>query len=241
MARSDTHINYTCPHCGRAASAFSVDTDVPQSSFSTESADGEFYVDHTVCPGCNRSQIRLAKRTPFPNRPIYVMAWPVGGATRAVATEVPQAIAADYQEASAVLSISPKASAALSRRILQAVLSDHLHVKKGNLAQQIDAILETERLPTHLAESIDAVRNIGNFAAHPMKAVHSGEILPVEAGEAEWTLDVLDLLFDYVFVQPALAKEKRAALEKKIAAAGKPELKGPTKKKGPDPEPKDPA
>jgi hypothetical protein len=35
-------------------------------------------------------------------------------------------------------------------------------------------------------ESIDAVRNIGNFAAHPQKSTATGEILEVEFGESEW-------------------------------------------------------
>jgi hypothetical protein len=49
--------------------------------------------------------------------------------------------------------------------------------------------------------------------------------LPVELGEAEWNLDVLESLFDFYFVQPARAKAKRDALNKKLADAGKPPLK----------------
>jgi hypothetical protein len=80
-------------------------------------------------------------------------------------------------------------------------------------------------LPSYLAESIDAVRNIGNFAAHSMKSQHSGEILDVEPGEAEWNLEVLESLFDFYFVQPAILKAKRAALDAKLGEAGKPPMK----------------
>jgi hypothetical protein len=72
---------------------------------------------------------------------------------------------------------------------------------------------------------VDAVRNIGNFAAHPIKATATGEVLPVEPGEAEWNLDVLEALFDFFFVQPAVIKRKRDALNKKLASAGKPPVK----------------
>jgi hypothetical protein len=41
----------------------------------------------------------------------------------------------------------------------------------------------------------------------------------VEPGEAEWTLDVLEILFDFYFVQPARLKAKRDALNKKLAEA----------------------
>jgi hypothetical protein len=47
----------------------------------------------------------------------------------------------------------------------------------------------------------------------------------VEAGEAEWTLDVLDGLFDFYFVQPMILEQMRAALDAKLASAGKPPVK----------------
>jgi hypothetical protein len=57
--------------------------------------------------------------------------------------------------------------------------------------------------------------------------------LPIQArgprqaggGEAEWLLDVLEGLFDFYFVQPALLKAKRDALNKKLKDAGKPAMK----------------
>ena len=49
--------------------------------------------------------------------------------------------------------------------------------------------------------------------------------MPVDPDEAEWNLDVLESLFDFYFVQPARAKAKRDALNKKLTDAGKPPLK----------------
>jgi hypothetical protein len=40
-----------------------------------------------------------------------------------------------------------------------------------------------------------------------------------------WNLDVLESLFDFLFVQPAALKAKRDALDKKLKAAGKPPMK----------------
>ena len=80
-------------------------------------------------------------------------------------------------------------------------------------------------MPSHLTESIDAIRNIGNFAAHPQKNTSTGEIVEVEFGEAEWILDVLESLFDFYFVQPAILKAKKDALNKKLADVGKPPMK----------------
>jgi hypothetical protein len=130
-------------------------------------------------------------------------------------------------EACRVLSDSPKASAALSRRCLQALLHDKVNVKRRNLDEEIKAVIESGRFPSHIAESLDAIRKIGNFAAHPIKSQNSGEIIEVEPGEAEWTLDVLESLFDFLFVQPAITREKREALDAKLAEAIRPPLKSP--------------
>jgi hypothetical protein len=76
-----------------------------------------------------------------------------------------------------------------------------------------------------LAESIDAVRNIGNIAAHPMKEAATGQILPVEHEEAEWLLNILEGLFDFYFVQPARFAQKQDALNATLASAGKKPMK----------------
>jgi len=139
---------------------------------------------------------------------------------------VPPELSKTYSEAAMVLGDSPRASAAISRRCLQHILREKAGVKHSDLAREIDQVLASGQLPSHLGEAIDAIRNIGNFAAHPIKSTNSGEILPVEPGEAEWTLDVLDGLFDFYFVQPELLKKKRETLNAKLASANKPPVKG---------------
>ena len=134
-------------------------------------------------------------------------------------------LANDYSEACLVITDSAKASAALSRRCLQGLLREAVQVKPSDLSNEIQQVLDSKTLPSYMAESIDAVRNIGNFAAHPMKSQHSGEILDVEPGEAEWNLEVLESLFDFYFVQPAILRAKRAALDAKLGEAGKPPMK----------------
>ena len=142
-----------------------------------------------------------------------------------VPPEVDSIFATDYIESCLILTLSPKASAALSRRCLQNVLREKAGVKKGDLANEIQQVIDSKSLPSHLSESIDAVRNIGNFAAHPLKSTATGEIVEVEVGEAEWLLDILEALFDFYFVQPAILKAKRDALNKKLSDIGKPPIK----------------
>jgi hypothetical protein len=49
------------------------------------------------------------------------------------------------------------ASAALSRRCLQDIIQNVAGIKKRDLATEIDELLNSNTLPSHLAEQIDGV------------------------------------------------------------------------------------
>jgi hypothetical protein len=199
-----------------------------------EDPDGTWIVSWDDCPSCNRLIINLQRwkvhgylvsgdgsREPNDIKEEERLIRPRSSSRGPAPSTVPRAIAGDYQEACIVLPDSPKASAALSRRCLQNLLRDAGGVKPGNLADEIAQVLKSSGFPSYLAEQVDAIRHTGNFAAHPEKSNNTGEIVDVEPGEAEWNLDVLELLFDFYYVQPALAQQKRAALNKKLGETGK--------------------
>ncbi|MBI5961978.1 MAG: DUF4145 domain-containing protein [Chloroflexi bacterium] len=137
-----------------------------------------------------------------PTNDLVIPVWPFLNDRPLCPPEVPPHIAEDYQEACLVLIISPKASAALSRRCLQNLLHDAAKVKPSNLFTEIQDVINSGQLPSHIEEAVHAIRQIGNFAAHPLKSESTGEILPVEHGEAEWNLDTLVNLFDFYYVKP---------------------------------------
>jgi len=144
---------------------------------------------------------------------------------RGAPKEVPPPFSDEFEEATKVLLVSPKASAALSRRCLQQLLREMAAVKPATLDAEIQQVLDSRALPLYLAEAIDAVRVVGNFAAHPIKSKDTGIVIAVEPGEAEWLLDVLEGLFDFYFVQPIRLQARKDALNAKLSAAGKPPLK----------------
>ncbi|PIT98445.1 MAG: hypothetical protein COT71_00530 [Candidatus Andersenbacteria bacterium CG10_big_fil_rev_8_21_14_0_10_54_11] len=154
-----------------------------------------------------------------------VRAYPKGASRPPISTKVPEKYAGDYKEACLVLIDSPKASAALSRRCLQHLLQDEAGATKKNLFDQIQEVIDSGQLPPYLTSALDVVRNIGNFAAHPIKSKSTGEIVEVEEGEAEWNLDVLEQLFEFYFVQPSIIQQKKDALNKKLQDAGKQPVK----------------
>jgi hypothetical protein len=138
---------------------------------------------------------------------------------------VPDQYRNEFQEANSILYLSPKASAALSRRLLQKLLHEELKINKRNLADEINEFIGMQGVPSHLIDTIDAIRNIGNFASHPIKDIHSGEIVDVEPGEAEWLLEVLEALFDYLFVQPKRLEARKNKLNEKLQKLGKKPMK----------------
>ncbi|MFY3382816.1 DUF4145 domain-containing protein [Paracidovorax sp. MALMAid1276] len=175
-----------------------------------------------ACPACDTPILKLLQDGP--EKIDYGMVFPRHSVRPLAAPEVPDELAKDYNEAGLVLADSPKASAALSRRCLQALLRVQ-GFEQRDLVNAIEAVLKSGALPSWLAESLDAVRIIGNFAAHPVKNTNTGEIVEVEEREGEWNLDVLEGLFDFYYVQPARDAVRRAALNAKLAAVGKPLLK----------------
>lgn len=180
-----------------------------------------------VCPQCGRAvvQYRWDGNAQSPWATIV----PRHAPPRPVPPEVESRFRSDFSEACLVLPLSPKASAALSRRCLQDLLREKAAVKPGNLIREIDDVVASGTLPSWLSGQLHAIRNVGNFAAHPIKDTGTGEIVDVEPGEAEWMLDLLEQLFDFYFVQPARVEASMKALNEKLASAGKPpmELEAP--------------
>jgi hypothetical protein len=203
-----------CPHC-----TLGIHEGWQQFGGTFEDVDAPWAIHHMTCPECSRIILRLHNRATG----VMQLLRPRAPARAPLSPDVPEKYAQDYREGCFVLADSPKASAALSRRCLQQLLREKAGVKPGNLSDEIDQARKT--LPSHLADAIDAIRNIGNFAAHPLKGTNSGEVVEVEPGEAEWSLDVLEGLFDHYFVQPAVLQQKRGALNQKLQEAGKPPMK----------------
>lgn len=219
-----------CPHC---SNKIGLEIDHESSwTYSDEDIIGDGYgLSYGHCPACEKIIViflegthQYSGTTHFFEETAEEIIYPKYIA-RTVEAEVPDRFKQDFLEACAVLPVSSKASAALSRRILQDVFREELGIKKPNLAQEIDEFIKKKDIPTYLGDAVDAIRNIGNFAAHPLKDTNTGTIVEVEAGEAEWLLEVNEALFDFVFVQPKRLAERKKNLNAKLKSLGKPPMK----------------
>jgi hypothetical protein len=216
-----------CPRCSVTIHAEETHTAVNWDHEATG-----FYISSVRCPACKKYSLFLQEidnqgrdNSGFFNKRLIE---PRGGARDPVPPEVPAAIAVDYVEACNVLPISPKASAALARRSLQAILHQE-NYKAKNLALEIDLLLNetnsAKAIPGALRETIDGIRNFGNFSAHPISDLTSLQIIDVEPHEAEWCLEILEEMFQHFYVRPAESKKRKDSLNAKLAAGGKPAAK----------------
>lgn len=222
-----------CPYCAISFSLDGVDAHhgiVRFQGTRTLFAGGEkkapsFTISAHLCPSCEQPIMWLNELAQdddaLTNRVVRTdLLWP-RMAQYPVPAEIPTTYRSVLTEAAAVLPLSPNASAALSRRALQQVIRERGGVHPATLFKEIEALLAAGILPPYLARDLDAVRKVGNLAAHPEKDTHTGEIVDVEPGEAEWTLSVLDALLKFFFVDDARSQARWTALNEKLAKAGK--------------------
>ncbi len=193
---------------------------------------GMWRIIYCTCPSCDKLIARLGKAKGQIAKALdqlgyyeWVLVEPRSISRAPLPPEVPLEFTNDYRDACLTLTDSAKASAALSRRCLQNLLAEKAGTTKKNLVDQIQEVIDSKQLPSYLSEALDAVRNIGNFAAHPIKSKSTGEIVEVEPGEGEWNLDTLEGLFDFYFVSPEILRKKKEKLNKKLKDAGKPLMK----------------
>ena len=223
-----------CPHCSIMFHDVWNIIPIPVSG----TGSGPSGLKATVCPNCKEPIVRLGVIQTLNKDGNFTfhmsdtesfLAYPKFPQRSPIGDVVPTSFKADYLEACNVLAISAKASAALSRRVLQGVLSENGYTGR-DLAKQIESVLNESdprrALPAGVRETVDAIRNFGNFAAHPVQDKSGLQgIIEVEEHEAEWCLEIIEALFDHYYVRPVESAKRTAALNKKLADAGKPPAK----------------
>ena len=111
---------------------------------------------------------------------------------------VPQPIRDDYEEACAIVNLSPRASATLSRRCLQGMLRDFWKVSESTLAKEIAALAEDDKVPAEQRQILHVLRNIGNIGAHPEADVNL--IIDINSEDAEKLIKVIELFINKWYV-----------------------------------------
>lgn len=125
---------------------------------------------------------------------------------RSFPVALPDQVVEDYQEACLTLELSPKVSAALSRRCLSGMLRDFWRVQSGGLNDEFRQIKGTADPLTW--EAIESVRKSGLIGAR-MES-EGAEIQDADPGEAKLLIGLIETLIQDWYVA---RDERRKRLE----------------------------
>lgn len=153
-----------------------------------ESDDSCLEITFYKCPNCRQYTIK-AKGIGEMVENVNTAIRPLSSAKQFPAY-IPSAIRQDYEEACAIASLSPKASATLSRRCLQGMIRNFWGITKPTLNKEIDEL--KDKIPVDLWSSIDALRQLGNIGAHMEKDTNI--IVDIDSKEAYSLIRLIELL-----------------------------------------------
>ncbi|HEM3717043.1 TPA: DUF4145 domain-containing protein [Streptococcus suis] len=207
--------NLRCPFCQKGATATPTTYREENLYFqmgrlhkineTVDNRDDEIMVQFLACPNedCQKVSIDIiGVGKQFPDKGISF--YPISEAIQ-FPDYVPQAILEDYNEACAILNLSPKASATLSRRCLQGMIRDFWGVSGKSLYNEIELI--KDKVDATTRKVLDALRQLGNIGAHPETDVNL--IVDIQPGEALKLIKFIEVLIKGWYVERA---EKEALL-----------------------------
>lgn len=222
-------MSWICPHCG--VTAILKESDFSISEFELESGKESFLysVKGITCPNpdCKLASITLevakflfSAGVKFAAKPRIIQVIPSENRSRAknYPSYIPHPILEDYQEACAIVDLSPKASATLARRALQGMIRDFWGIKEDNLNKAIKAL--QDKVSSDVWEAIDGIRTIGNIGAHMEKDINI--IVEVNPDEAGLLIEMIEMFLEDWYIakhdrEQRIAKMRELAAEKKAA------------------------
>jgi len=207
-----------CPHCLKEVYFLPV-----KDEHLGDDSSGHFKIYVTKCPACYLLIIKLLvgkiassySREYIEGTVFEVMVHPSIKGRVPIGEGVPNDLLSDYDEACKVLHLSPKASAALSRRCLQAIIREHLSITERTLFEEIEKASQLPSLPSDMSGDLHTLREMGNSAAHPMKNPNTGVIINIVPEEAEYMLEIIEHLFDHLFIAPKKRADRRKGFKAK--------------------------
>ena len=227
----------TCAHCGAVTKSATVYTlDVPYGSasvlpgkkLSRTLTARSLFIQASICVHCFRPVVVMndekvevtagevdGNLSDSGNR--FQALYPPGIGTEPLHAGVPEPTAGDFQAAAAVGDISPGASGVLCRRIVQRLLKACPDIRGQHLGVQIKEFREAGA-PPRVVDLLEAVKNLGNYGAHPDDALGSD----LDRAEAEELLHAVRELILFFHPEPA-ARDSLVSLQSAIARRKRPE------------------
>lgn len=203
-----------CPHCGNAATFKEcVRQQIPNAVMTSRPRpDFCLFVEVARCDACNCITIGVKENAGTGHTQRVQHLWPNEEWVDRAPEGIEEHVKSSYDEARAVLSLSPTAAAVLARRCLQQVLRDRLSIKENTLFAEIEKAEKREEFSKPTREALHHVRKIGNWGAH---ATHdqAATLIDVTRDDAEYTLETIEMVFDDLYV----ASERVAKMGQRLS------------------------
>lgn len=185
VVNNDTHKSYN--------SSFKSSDRLPYNYH--EPFNNEVRMDFYLCPSCGEVAIQIVGVS---NKTKGKMVWFQPNSTaKQFPDYIPQAIRQDYEEACAVVNLSPKSSATLARRCLQGIIRDFWGITENRLKDAIDKL--QDKVTSTQWKVIDGVRRLGNIGAHMEKDINL--IIDIDPEEADKLIKLIELLITQWYVE----------------------------------------
>ena len=187
---------FHCPYCGVYAAQF-----WEAAARASGRTGGIQYrgtvddIDFCHCAHCGEYSVWYKKHMVLPNT----------GASAPPHEDMPANVKSDYEEASRIVTTSPRGAAALLRLAIQKLMP-HLGEKGKDLNTDIGNLVK-KGLHVQVQQACDAVRVIGNEAVHP------GELNLNDTPETAHALfELLNVIVDVMISQPKRIQELYSSL-----------------------------
>lgn len=193
--------SFQCPYC---SVVLPISSDTSSNRFPSFSCDdgnlisryspATIKLSYLKCPNCNQYTI-FAEGMSQDVKDVNTILKPKSLAKQ-FPEYIPLAIRSDYEEACAIVNLSPKASATLSRRCLQGMIRDFWNIKETNLSKAIGEL--EDKIPATQWRVIDGVRRIGNIGAHMEKDINL--IVDIDPDEAQKLIKLIEHLLEQWYI-----------------------------------------
>ena len=198
---------YQCPFCSMIMS-ISNDTkrtrypsfesiDITRSTYNNATSEYEksaIKIDFYKCPNCGEYSIKT-RGVGSSVKDVNMLIRPNSQAKK-YPEYIPFQIRQDYEESCAILKLSPKASATLSRRCLQGMIRDFWGIHKARLIDEINEL--QNKIHAAQWKVIDSLRRIGNIGAHMENDINL--IVEIDSDEAEKLIKLIENLMENWYI-----------------------------------------
>jgi len=139
------------------------------------------------CPNCGHEEFELSS---IHGKDTTGETMEIGNIIVPLSKDVPENARNSFNEACKIVNLSPKASATLSRKTLELMITDFFNENSDSLFKKIDNLHKSNKINDDIYEAMTGLRLTGNLGAHES----TDKIIDIKPGESQSMIDLIRLL-----------------------------------------------